>query len=253
MIKNVFIFSIISLTLFSCSKDEGEGGKSSISGTISGSEISVSQAETIVITAIAGGEIKNEDYLLLNTPSPADNYVIWFRHTSELATAPNFLSRTLIQIDYSKVTSSNLDIALSIETAINALTGSPFTVSRDNDILTVSCNTKGEVVDSDNGISKLIVDVTTQGKNKITLQSGAFADEDVYIVYGDKDDIFDDNIKTNYDGTFKFTNLRKGTYKVFAYNKDESSVSNPLTPVSVSIEIGGNEEGNVGTITIEKK
>ncbi len=253
MIKNVFIFGAMSLALLSCSKEEGEGGKSSISGTISGSEISISQAETTTITAIAGQEIKNEDYLLLNTPSSTDNFVIWFKHTAELSTAPNFLNRTLIQIDYSKVTSSNLDIATSIETAINAIIGNPFSVTRNNDILTVSCNTKGDIVDSDNGISKLIVDVTTQGKNQITLQNGAFADEDVFIVYGDNDDIHDDNIKTNYDGTFKFSNLRKGTYKIFAYSKDESSVSNPLTPVFVSLDIGGNEEADAGTITIEKK
>jgi hypothetical protein len=75
----------------------------------------------------------------------------------------------------------------------------------------------------------------------------------VFIVYGDNDEIYDDNIKTSYDGTFKFNNLRKGSYKVFAYNKDKSSVTNPLTPVFVSIDIGGNEEGSVGTIIIEKK
>jgi hypothetical protein len=253
MIKNVFIFSSIVLTLLSCSKEEGEGGKSSISGTISGTEISTSQSETTVITAIAGEEIKNEDYLLLNTPSPAENYIIWFNNSLEISNPPNFTNRTLIEINYTKNTSTNIDIANSIETAVNAITGSPFTVSRDNDILTISCNTKADVVDSDNGISKLVVDVTTQGENQITLQNGAFADEDVYIVYGDNDEIYDDNIKTSYDGTFKFNNLRKGSYKVFAYNKDKSSVTTPLTPVFVSIDIEGNEEGNVGTITIEKK
>ena len=73
-----------------------------------------------------------------------------------------------------------------------------------------------------------------------------------FIIYGDKDEIYDDNAKTSYDGTFKFKNLRKGKYKIFAYSKDESSV-NPLTPIITEIEIGGNEEGNVGTITIDKK
>ena len=160
MIKNVFIFSSIVLTLLSCSKEEGEGGKSSISGTISGSEISTSQSETIVITTIAGEEIKNEDYLLLNTPSPADNYIIWFNNSLEISNPPNFTNRTLIEINYTKNTSTNIDIANSIETAVNAITGNPFTVSRDNDILTISCNTKADVVDSDNGISKLVVNVT---------------------------------------------------------------------------------------------
>lgn len=253
MIKNVFIFTIIGLSLFSCSKEEGEGGRSSISGTITGTETEASRSETTVITTIPGAEIKHQDFFLLNTPGTNDNYAIWFRSVTDFIAAPNFTNRTLIQIDYNKISSSNVAIATSIENALNNIASSPFTVSRLNDILTITVNQKGAVTDADNGISKLIVDVTVQGRNKITVQNGAFADEDVYIVYGDDDDIFDDNTKTNYDGTFKFTNLRKGAYKVFAYSKDESSTSTPLTPVFSTIEIGGNEDANIGTIAIEKK
>jgi len=252
MIKNVFIFSSIVLTLLSCSKEEGEGGKSSISGTISGSEISESRAETTLITTVPGAEIKGQDFFLINTPGTTDNYAVWFLNSNDLTLPPNFTNRTLIQVNCSNA-SSNITIATNIKAGLDTITGSPFTVSIDNDILTITCNTKGDVVDADNGISKLIVDVTTQGKNQIILQNGAFADEDVYIVYGDNDEIYDDNIKTNYDGTFKFNNLRKGSYKVFAYNEDKSSIGTPLTPVFLSIDIGGNEEGKVGTITIEKK
>ena len=94
------------------------------------------------------------------------------------------------------------------------------------------------------------------GNNQEQFGTGFFKDNILVINFsykGDNDEIYDDNIKTNYDGTFKFNNLRKGSYKVFAYNEDKSSVSTPLTPVFISIDIGGNEEGNVGTITIEKK
>ncbi|MDF1673278.1 MAG: hypothetical protein P1U41_07210 [Vicingaceae bacterium] len=76
-------------------------------------------------------------------------------------------------------------------------------------------------------------------------------DYDVYIIYGDQDDIYDDDMKTNYDGTFEFKNLREGKYKVYAYTSDPSKTSG-ISPVFKSIEIGKNEEGSVGTIEVEK-
>ena len=76
-------------------------------------------------------------------------------------------------------------------------------------------------------------------------------DYDVYIIYGDQDDIYDDDMKTNYDGTFEFKNLREGNYRVYAYTVDASKTSG-VKPVFKSIEIGKNEEGSVGTIEVEK-
>ncbi len=45
----------------------------------------------------------------------------------------------------------------------------------------------------------------------------AAADQDVYIIYGNEDTFYDDNIKTSYDGSFKFPYLQKGKYTVFVY------------------------------------
>ena len=253
MIKYFFILSSLALTLASCSKEEGEGGRSSISGTITGTEISSARAEITEITTVPGNEIKSQDFFLLNTPSSLANYAIWFRDINNVMGAPIITGRTLIVIDYSSSSSTNIDMATSLESALNAISGTPFTVSRTNDFLTITNNSSGYTTDADNATSKLIVDVITQGRDQITLQSGAFADEDVYIVYGDEDDIYDDNVKTNFDGTFEFNNLRKGKYKVFAYSKDESNITTPLTPVFKEIEIGGSEDGDVGKITIEKK
>ena len=197
--------------------------------------------------------IKDGDYWLLNTPGSASDYYIWYNNTDVAGGNPFIITRVGVQVNYSSVSgASNINIAISTENALNAIAGSPFTVTRVNDRLSITCNTSGEATDADNGNSKMAVDVKTQGKNEISLQSGSMADEDIYIIYGDKDDVYDDNMKTNYDGTFKFKNLRKGNYKIYAYSKDES-LAEPLIPVFKTIEIGGNEEGDVGTITIEKK
>jgi hypothetical protein len=42
---------------------------------------------------------------------------------------------------------------------------------------------------------------------------------DVYIIYGDDADetYFHDDIKTSYDGTFKFRFLEPGNYRIFFY------------------------------------
>lgn len=76
-------------------------------------------------------------------------------------------------------------------------------------------------------------------------------DYDVYIIYGDEDDVYDDDMKTNYDGTFEFENLRSGNYRIFAYTVDATEDSG-VKPVFKSIEIGKNEEASVGTIEVEK-
>jgi hypothetical protein len=76
-------------------------------------------------------------------------------------------------------------------------------------------------------------------------------DYDVYIIYGEKDDIYDDDMKTNYDGTFKFSNLRSGSYRIYAYTRDVTETSG-VKPVFTSVEIGKNEDATVGTIEVEK-
>ena len=76
-------------------------------------------------------------------------------------------------------------------------------------------------------------------------------DYDVFIIYGENDDIYDDDTKTNFDGSFQFKNLRKGTYRIYAYTTDASQLSG-VTPVFKSIEIGKKEDAVLSDITVEK-
>jgi len=62
------------------------------------------------------------------------------------------------------------------------------------------------------------------------------ADEDVYIMYGNEDDIYDDKFATSMDGSYTFTNLTLGTYTVFAYSRCDLCPSGD-TIVSKTIEI----------------
>lgn len=246
----LIIFCTILVTLFSCSKEEGEGGRSSISGTLEGIVMDTERAEITEITCVTQDDIKKGDYWLLNTPGSSDNYFIWYNNINAPVATPLISSRVGIKVDYSSLAGdNNITIATKTETALNAVANFPFTVVRDNDKLTLTNNIAGEVTDADNGISNMVVDVKTQGKNEVIFQNGPIANEDVFIIYGDKDNIQDDDVKSNFDGTFKFKNLRKGSYRIFAYSEDPS-LANPLVPVTKSIEIGKNEDADIGTISI---
>ena len=67
------------------------------------------------------------------------------------------------------------------------------------------------------------------------------AEEPVYIIYGDNT-IPDHNEKTNYDGSFEFKYLRKGTYTIFAYSLDPDSKIPVETIISKTVEIKDKKE-----------
>ena len=65
-------------------------------------------------------------------------------------------------------------------------------------------------------------------------------EERVYIIYGDND-IYDDEVRTSFDGQFKFENLFPGDYSVFVYSDCLNCPSGKET-VMQSIEISDNGE-----------
>jgi len=65
------------------------------------------------------------------------------------------------------------------------------------------------------------------------------AKEDVFIIYGDKDQTYDDKMDASYDGSFEFKYLENGTYTIFAY---EDCAECPSAEKEVKI-----------TVTIDKK
>ena len=110
-----------------------------------------------------------------------------------------------------------------------------------------SC-TKGE---GQGGRSSIIGKIHMTDKTGGTQGTYFAPDYDVYILYGDKDDIYDDDVKTNYNGTFEFKNLRKGSYRIYAYTVDLLDPAG-IVPVFKAIELGRNDQGDVGTIEVEK-
>ena len=80
----------------------------------------------------------------------------------------------------------------------------------------------------------------------------ALTDEDVFICYGDDDNTVDDRVRTSFDGSFKFSELRKGKYRIFLYSED-TTASNRGNPVAVirDVEVTENRsEKDLGLIRI---
>jgi hypothetical protein len=118
--------------------------------------------------------------------------------------------------------------------------------------------------EGEGGRSKITGKITVNEKlyiNGALAQTVSYpgATEDVYIVYGTQDSIFDDKIECNYDGSFSFNYLFPGTYTVYAYNEvfhTGNSITNndddyyTKEPVKFTVEIGKNETKDLGEITV---
>jgi hypothetical protein len=68
-------------------------------------------------------------------------------------------------------------------------------------------------------------------------------DQKVFLVYDD-DLTASDNTDTNFDGTYEFKYLRKGTYRIYVYSKDSTGAyqlkadpNAPKIPVQRKVEI----------------
>ena len=74
--------------------------------------------------------------------------------------------------------------------------------------------------------------------------------EDVYLVYGDEDTFYDDDIETSHDGTFEFNYLRPGNYQLFVYQECLTCPSGKEALI-LDIEIADKRSTiDVGTINI---
>ncbi len=80
-------------------------------------------------------------------------------------------------------------------------------------------------------------------------------EERVYIIYGTEDSLFDDEVRTNFDGTYQFKWLRKGTYTIYAYSDCEcDGCIEEQEPVFQTVEIKDRkEELTVPVITVIKE
>jgi hypothetical protein len=77
-------------------------------------------------------------------------------------------------------------------------------------------------------------------------------DEDLFIVYGEGNTVYNDKISTSYDGSFKFDYLEKGKYTLYYY-EDCATCPEGKQPVLVTTEITKNKSTiDLGDIKVKK-
>lgn len=101
-----------------------------------------------------------------------------------------------------------------------------------------SCNN----AEGEGGLATITGEVTLEVYDESSgelLGIGPATDQRVYIVYGDNVG-YDDDIRTKYDGTFKFEFLYEGSYELYAYSDcefDQTDCLDGTTPSVVAVEI----------------
>ena len=76
--------------------------------------------------------------------------------------------------------------------------------------------------------------------------------EDVYIVYGDGD-FYGDNVETDFNGTYEFKYLKKGSYTVYAYSDCDTCINEHDVAEKVKVEISKNKSEVTANINIIKR
>ncbi len=78
------------------------------------------------------------------------------------------------------------------------------------------------------------------------------AQEDVYIIYGNDDNVQDDKVECSYDGSFEFRYLNKGKYRIFVY-EDCASCASGEQAIILDAEVSSKKDViDLGEITIRK-
>lgn len=245
MNKWISILSIgILVCLTACKKEAGTGGTSAISGSVNGKMFSkgnnsVAEQEVTQITIPNGNFIDDGDYILLNTPNGGAQYYIWFKWNNGVQPDPNLSGRTVIQVTFS-FNETNTAVAANVASAVNTVAGADFTVSVQNDIITLTNTNFGEVTDADELSSHLLIDTQNQGKESSitsgTFVEGPISDERVYLVFDD-DTFYSEDVRTDASGHYEFKGLNRGKYRVYVLSDDTTSTIGGMIQVETQVEI----------------
>lgn len=115
-------------------------------------------------------------------------------------------------------------------------------------LLFASC-AKEEGFGGNSHIKGTIIEKVYNDDFSLLLYEQPAADEDVFIVFG-KDDFAGEDVKTDYNGQFKFSYLHPGDYQIFYYSDDSLSAYQENTAFVHQINLGKKETIDMGELTI---
>jgi len=229
----------LSILLFSCNKQEGLGGTSIIKGKLIGQNHSSAKAEVTEIIFTNGSSVEHGDYWLLNTPNTNNYFYIWYNNPSWVTNGdPSLVGRTGIKVTFN-YSDSNIEIAKNTKDAILNITNQ-FEIEVLNDILVITNIVKGDTPDATDVSSPFDFNTQSQGQNSLLSDSEPLVDEKVYIAYGNNS-TYNDDVSSGSDGSFTFSNLTKGNYKLYYPNKD--TLTGKTNLIEIDAQISKNKSG----------
>jgi len=109
-------------------------------------------------------------------------------------------------------------------------------------------------VEGTGGTSKIVGKIIENKYNSVNALVATYdaMDQDVFIVYGEGKQGYDEKVSTSYDGTFEIPYLQKGKYTIFVY-EDCNTCGSGKAAIVKSIEITKKKNTtDLGTIAIKK-
>ncbi len=222
--KSVIYLMIVAVFTFSCTREEGEGGNSVITGKV------MAKVYNNTFTHLLDSYYKPDAdvYIIYGDDETySDRYSTNWDGTYRFEYLRKGDYKLFV---YSIDTSGNSSPVASPVIMDVSLSGNNETKNVDDLVMLEKC-------DYDEGTSTItgkvwVMDYNAERDNLRGEYYGA--DEDVFIVYED-DPFYFDIVKTHHDGTFQFINLVKGTYTVYALS--EPTITSLLVPVSKTATI----------------
>lgn len=217
--RQTFLLLSLLIIITSCKKIEGPGGTSAIRGQLTGQDFSFGEKEITTVSFTTGATLEHGDYWLLNSTDNSKLYYIYYTNPNWISSAdPELQGRIGIAVSFN-YSDSNIDLAQRTMDSISQIADLPFSLSLTQDILTITSNSNGEVVDADDYSTPFTIDISNQGSPNSIGESFGRGGERVYIIYG-QNEYASNSVRTDENGLFSFEGLQKGSYTIYSLSED---------------------------------
>jgi hypothetical protein len=231
----ICLFSIVvSSVFYSCKKDSGEGGTAQIKGKV----LAGNYFSPNVVPTEEDAVTNERVYIIYGNGNAVNDDV---RTSYDGSFNFRFLRKGIYQVFTYSLNPALPNTSETVFSKTIEITKKDQTIDIGNWIIYKEAD--------DDGSSTIVGKVYAKKYNSTftSLLSEYYApDEDVYIIYGDNTS-YNERIRSSFDGTFEFKNLRKGLYKIFVYSDDSAKIVNgasspPPMAVFKDIEITANNK-----------
>jgi hypothetical protein len=223
-IQFYFLMALVLLAGISCKKNEGKGGKFSISG-----KVYANYYNKDFTTKRYGGYIADRDVFIMYGDETING------DDTKTSYDGSFEFKYLTKGKY-KVYAYSIDKNTQLKTAVIKEIELTENVNLEDIVINKADETSG----SHSIRGKLFVN---DYDNTFSIIEGSYygMDEDVYLIK-DGDSSYTDKVKTNYNGMYEFNGLRNGDYKVYAYSQEDKSVIlSGLYVVDTDVTVSGDD------------